>query len=62
MRELTFNGFLKRYVRELKELGIMFNYTMNSIFPYGSKKELLEHKQEVINFVKYDGNWKLMIK
>lgn len=44
---------IKRYVRELKELGIMFNYTMNSIFPYGSKKELLEHKQEVINFVKW---------
>ena len=44
---------IKKYVRELKELGIMFNYTMNSIFPYGSKKELLEHKQEVINFVKW---------
>lgn len=44
---------IKRYVGELKNIGIMFNYTMNSIFPYGSKKELLEHKQEIINFVKW---------
>lgn len=44
---------IRMYVGELKKIGIMFNYTINSIFPYGSKKELIEHKQEVVNFVKW---------
>lgn len=41
------------YVQAAKDKGILFNYTMNSIQPYGSKKALLAHKEEVQNFVKW---------
>lgn len=41
------------YVAILNEAGIKFNYTMNSMFPYGSKQELLKHKQEVVDFIHF---------
>lgn len=40
------------YVRELEKVGITFNYTMNSPFPYATKTELLAHKQEIQDFAK----------
>lgn len=41
------------YVKKAKDAGINFNYTMNSIIPYGSKGNLVEHVDEVVEFVKY---------
>lgn len=35
------------YVKRLKENNIAFNYTMNSIIPYGSKIEMLKHKKDI---------------
>jgi len=43
---------LKEFVRRSKEAGIVFNWTMNSISPYGSKPELFAHKQEIQDFVR----------
>lgn len=39
------------YVKKAKDAGILFNYTMNSIQPYGSKVEMLKHKKEIQDFV-----------
>lgn len=44
--------FFKEYIKKAKDAGIVFNYTMNSIQPYGSKVGLLNHKAEVQAFVK----------
>ena len=44
--------FFADYVKKCKEAGIVFNYTMNSIQPYGSKNEMLKHKEEIQQFVK----------
>lgn len=44
---------LAKFVKESKEAGILFNYTMNSIQPYGSKIEMINHKQDIQNFVKW---------
>jgi len=41
------------YVRKAKDNGINFNYTLNSMLPYGSKIELANNLQEVIDFIKY---------
>ena len=42
-----------RYIKESREAGILFNYTMNSIQPYGSKVEMVKHKQEIQEYVKW---------
>ena len=42
-----------RYIKDLREAGILFNYTMNSIQPYGSKVEMVKHKQEIQEYVKW---------
>lgn len=38
---------LEAYVKKLKDNNIAFNYTMNSIIPYGSKVEMLKHKKDI---------------
>lgn len=43
--------FFVSYIKKCNEAGILFNYTMNSPFPYLSKKELLKHKEEIQEFV-----------
>lgn len=45
--------FFERYIKKCNELGLVFNYTMNSIQPYGSKNELVNNKGEIQVFVKY---------
>ena len=45
-------NFFKEFVKKSKDNGIVFNYTMNSIQPYGSKIEMVNHKQEIQDFVK----------
>lgn len=43
----------EKYVRTAADAGIGFNYTMNSIIPYGSKLELFANRAAVIYLVKY---------
>lgn len=43
--------FFADYVKKLKENNIAFNYTMNSIQPYGSKQEMVKHKKDIQDFV-----------
>ena len=38
---------LKEFVKRSNDAGIVFNWTMNSINPYGSKVELFNHKKEI---------------
>ena len=44
---------LAQYVSECANHGIKFNYTLNSIFPYGSKSEFIKHRSEIIKFIKF---------
>lgn len=41
------------YVKTATEAGIGFNYTMNSIIPYGSKLQFANHLDEIAYFIKY---------
>lgn len=41
------------YVKKALDNGIVFNYTLNSIQPYGSKSEMMKHKNEIIEFVSW---------
>ena len=43
----------EKFVRDSLDKNIVFNYTMNSIQPYGSKKEMVSHKKEIQDLVKY---------
>lgn len=43
---------LKHFVKKASDNGMTFNYTMNSIFPYMTKSELVAHKQEIQDWVK----------
>jgi collagenase-like PrtC family protease len=43
----------EKFVRDSLDKNIVFNYTMNSIQPYGSKKEMVAHKKEIQDLVKY---------
>lgn len=43
--------FFADYVKKLAENNIAFNYTMNSIQPYGSKVEMIKHKKEIQDLV-----------
>lgn len=47
------NKDFEKFVRDSLDKGIVFNYTMNSIQPYGSKKEMVAHKKEIQDLVKY---------
>ena len=49
--EIEENKF-KEFIRKSRDNGIYFNYTMNSIQPYGSKVEMIKHKQEIQDLVK----------
>lgn len=42
----------KEFIKKSRDNGIVFNYTMNSIQPYGSKINMLAHKQEIQDLVK----------
>lgn len=41
------------YIKTAADAGIGFNYTMNSIIPYGSKCNFALHQNEVVYFVRY---------
>lgn len=41
------------YIQAANKLGLKFNYTMNSIQPYGSKVEMLKHKKDIQDYVKW---------
>lgn len=43
--------YFAEYIKKCKDIGVVFNYTMNSIQPYGSKVEMLKHKKEIQDFV-----------
>ena len=45
------DGYLKDYIKCASQNGIKFNYTLNSIFPFGSKRELYEHRKELLSLV-----------
>lgn len=45
--------FLENFVKKCNDNNIEFNYTMNSILPYGSKQNLLKNRNKVLDFVKY---------
>ena len=47
------NKDFEKFVRDSLDKDIVFNYTMNSIQPYGSKKEMVRHKADIQNLVKY---------
>lgn len=40
-----------QYIKKAKENGIMFNYTLNSIVPYGSKYEMANHLNYITSIV-----------
>lgn len=44
---------LKEFVKRANENGMIFNWTMNSINPYGTKVELFNHRKEIQDFVKH---------
>lgn len=44
---------LAAFVEKALNNGIVFNYTLNSIQPYGSKMEMLRHRQQIIEFVQW---------
>lgn len=41
------------YVKKLNDIGVKFNFTMNSIIPYGSKVEMVKHKKDIQDLVKW---------
>lgn len=41
------------YVKKLKDNNIAFNYTGNSIIPYGSKVEMVAHKKDIQDLAKW---------
>lgn len=45
--------FFAEYVKKLKDIGVNFNFTMNSIQPYGSKMNMIAHKKEIQDLVKW---------
>jgi len=52
---LPFIGSLKleKYVYEAKNIGVDFNYTLNSFFPYGSKEKFTEMQPYIIKTIKF---------
>lgn len=51
LQDISIDDFSK-FVKKSKENGIVFNYTMNSINPYGSKQNLVANKKSIQDFVK----------
>ena len=49
--DIDFNN-IERYVRKAKENGINFNFTLNSIMPFGSKIELFQHLDYITYLIK----------
>ena len=47
------NEKFEAYVRHAADHGIDFNYTLNSIFPYGNKRDLYEHRFQIANLVRW---------
>lgn len=45
--------YFEEFVKKSLDNNIIFNYTMNSIQPYGSKTNMLAHKQEIQDFAKW---------
>lgn len=45
--------YFEEYIKKALEAGIVFNYTMNSPFPYLTKQELLSHKEEIQEYTKW---------
>jgi len=43
---------LEKYIKLSNDIGVIFNYTMNTINP-GSKEEILNYKKELQEFIKY---------
>lgn len=41
------------YVKKLKDNNIAFNYTMNSISPYGGKPQMVAHKKDIQDLAKW---------
>ena len=41
------------YVKKLNDIGVKFNFTMNSIIPYGSKVDMVKHKKDIQDLVKW---------
>lgn len=57
-------GELEKYVKKALKANIKFNYTLNSILPYGSKVELVKHKEkikDVINRLEDIGVYRITI-
>ena len=52
LQSLTEEQF-RSFVKKCNDNDIIFNYTLNSIQPYGSKQELVAHKGEVQDFIKF---------
>ncbi len=44
---------LKKYITKARNKGIVFNYTLNSISPYVSKKEFANNLDKIINRINY---------
>lgn len=44
---------LENYIKIAKDNGIDFNYTLNSILPYGSKSEMYKYRYEIADLVQY---------
>ena len=45
--------YFASYVKKLNDIGVKFNFTMNSIIPYGSKVEMVKHKKDIQDLVKW---------
>lgn len=45
--------YFEEYIKKSLEAGIVFNYVMNSPFPYLTKEELINHKEEIQEYVKW---------
>ena len=55
---------IESYVKKANEYGIKFNYTLNSFFPYGSKKEFvknIDNIKDVINFLENIGVFRITV-
>lgn len=55
---------LCKYIDRASNAGLQFNYTLNSINPYGSKSELLAHESDVKALVKWlhdAGVWRVTV-
>ena len=47
------NKDFEKYIQKCNDHGLKFNYTMNSIYPYGSKVQMVLKKKDIQNTVKW---------